>query len=151
RGCRAPAPCLRPAAGMRPRPRRCTGPASAAAGPRRPTGAASASFVEAQRVADRLPPRVAAVHVLRIESRLAQLHRGLAADVEAIRAVDDHRLGLRQLADPLLQLLRITPLDAIGRLLLARNVRPRAYVDDLDRLAGGHHLLHFLHADALDV
>src|SRR5262245_50631500 len=37
------------------------------------------------------PARVSAVHVFRVEARLAQLDRGLAADVEAVRAVHDHR------------------------------------------------------------
>src|SRR5215472_12629485 len=43
------------------------------------------------RPSDRLPARVSAVHVLRIEARLAQLDRGPAADVEAVCAIHDHR------------------------------------------------------------
>src|ERR687887_78435 len=109
------------------------------------------SRVHFDRVADCLPAGVAAVHVLRIEAGLAQLDRRLAADVKTVRTVHDHRFRLRELADPLLELLGIAPLDALRDILQARDRRPRAHVDDLDGLAGGHHLFHFLYADALDV
>src|SRR5262245_21772372 len=102
-------------------------------------------------VADRLPAGMAAVHVPGVEACLAQLDRGLAADVEAVGAVHDDRFRLRELADPLRKQFGIPPLDALCDALLAREARPRAHVDDLDGLAGGHHLFHFLHADARDV
>src|SRR5258706_6086932 len=109
------------------------------------------SWLQLQRCTDRLPAGVAAVHILRVEASLAQLDRGLAADVESVGAVDDDGLGLRQLADPLPELLRIAPPDALRNVLQARDGRPRAHVDDLDGLAGGHHLFHSRHAHALDV
>src|SRR5262249_61480384 len=102
-------------------------------------------------MANRFPSQVPAINVLGVEARLAQLDRGLAADVEAVRAVHDDRLGLRQFAAPLLELLGIAPLNAFRGFLLARDVQPRPDVDDLDWLAGGHHVFYFLHADALDV
>src|SRR5439155_4619751 len=98
------------------------------------------SGLEEERMTDRLPAGVAAVHVLSVEARLAQLDRGLAADVKTVRAVHDHRFRLRELADPLLELLGIAPLNALRDILQARDGRPRAHVDDLDGLAGGHHL-----------
>src|SRR5262245_55373753 len=59
-----------------------------------PEKEASPSRVQAQRMSDRPPAGVPAVHVLCVESRLAQLDRGLAADVKAVSAVHDHGLGL---------------------------------------------------------
>src|SRR4051812_24116516 len=109
------------------------------------------SCVHLDRVADRFPAGVAAIHVLRIEAGIAQLDGRFAADVKAVCAVHDHRFGFRQLADPLLELLGIAPLDALGDILPAGDRRPRTHVDHLDGLAGGQHLLHLLHADALDV
>src|SRR5262245_56689045 len=44
--------------------------------------------------ADGLHSQVAAVHVFRVEARVAQLDGGLAADMEAVGAVDHHGLGL---------------------------------------------------------
>src|SRR5262245_20658749 len=44
--------------------------------------------------ADGLHSQVAAVHVFRVEARVAQLEGGLAADMEAVGAVDHHGLGL---------------------------------------------------------
>src|SRR5215813_5668466 len=75
--------------------------------------------------ADGLHSRVAAVHVFRVEARVAQLDGGLAADMEAVGAVDDHRLGLVELADPLQELLGIPPLNTLGDILPARDGRPR--------------------------
>src|SRR5262245_28347317 len=77
------------ARGTRPRWPRCA-PAAAAAPCRRESSVVRLS-VHLDRVTDRLPARVAAVHVLRIEARLAQLDGGLATDVKAVRAVHDHR------------------------------------------------------------
>src|SRR5499426_3963883 len=101
--------------------------------------------------ADGLHSRVAAVHVFRVEARVAQLDGGLAADMEAVGAVDDHGLGLVELADPLRELLGIPPPSTLGDILPARDGRSRPNVDHLDRLAGGQHLFHFFHADAWDV
>src|SRR5215510_13105231 len=101
--------------------------------------------------ADGLHSRVAAVHVFRVEARVAQLDGGLAADMEAVGAVDDHGLGLVQLANPLRELLGIPPPSTLGDILPARDGRPRPNVDHLNRLAGGQHLVHFLRANAWDV
>src|SRR5262245_45840674 len=67
----------------------------------------SSSGLHLHRPAGCLPARVAAVHVLGVEAGVAQLDGGLAADVEAVGAIDHHRFRLRQLADPLVELLRI--------------------------------------------
>src|SRR3954470_9170529 len=86
--------------------------------------------VHFDRVADRLPARMPAVHVPRIEACVAQLDRGLAAHMETVRALHDHRFCLRELADPLLELLGIAPRNALGDLLAARDGGLRAHVDD---------------------
>src|SRR5262249_2503867 len=135
---------------MHPRLRRCTSRASADALRLRATRASSWVF-HPDRMADRLPPRMPAVYVLRVEASFAQLDRGLATDVEAVRAVHDHRIGLGQLAHPVLDQLGIAPLDPFGALLLPGETGPRPRIDDLSPLPGRHHGLHFLDADALDV
>src|SRR5215216_4771134 len=93
--------------------------------------------------ADGFHSRVAAVHVFRVEARVAQLDGGLAADMESVGAVDDHGLGLVELADPPRELLGIPPLSTLGDILPAHDGGPRPNVDHLDRLAGGQHLFHF--------
>src|SRR6185503_12726057 len=86
-----------------------------------------------RRPADRLPRRVAARHELRVEPEIAQLDSGLAADVKSIGAINDHRVRLRQLADPFLHALRIAPRGALRNLRCPVNRRPRTGIDDLDR------------------
>src|SRR5256885_14337220 len=56
-----------------------------------------------------LPGRVATLHVLRVEARLAQYYRGLAADMEAVHAEHHYRVGLRELAGPFLHEVRGAP------------------------------------------
>src|SRR5215470_15808023 len=79
------------------------------------------------------------LHVLRVEPSLAQLDRRVASDMKAVGAVDDHRLRSRELADPLLDTLRITPGRAVRDVLLPGHVEPRPHVDELHRLAGTQH------------
>src|SRR5262245_23973286 len=64
--------------------------------------AISGSGVHLDRAADGFPARMAAFHVPGVEAGLPQGDRRAAADVEAVDAVHDHRLRLRQLAHPFL-------------------------------------------------
>src|SRR5438105_10724360 len=109
------------------------------------------SAVHPDRGADRLPAGVSAIHVLRVESRLAQLDRCLAADVESVGAIHHHGLRLGQLADPLLALLGIAPRGAVREVLLTGDEVPRAHVDDLHLLPGTEHRLHLLNPDTRQV
>src|SRR5262249_35062732 len=88
------------------------------------------------RAPDRLPGRMATLHVFRVEAGLPQRDGGLAADMEAVNAEHHHRLGLRKLASPFLHEVRVAPGRAVHDLLLPRHGVPRASVDNLDRLAG---------------
>src|SRR5258706_5493480 len=97
---------------------------------------------------NRLPGRVATLHVLRVEAGLPQDDRGLAADMEAVYAEHHHRVGLRQLAGPLLHEVRVAPGRTVHDVLLPRHGVRRASVDDLHWLASLEHRLHFLYADA---
>src|SRR5215469_4310327 len=80
---------------------------------------------------DGLPGIVPAGHVTRVKARLAQCLGGLAANVEAVDAECDNRIGLRQLADPFVHTLRIAPGGAVHDVLGSGAVVPRARVDDL--------------------
>src|SRR5262249_55232665 len=109
------------------------------------------SRIDLERTTHRLPAGVSAIHVLRIESGVAELDGGLAADVKAVRAVNDHRFRFGKLTHPLLKVFGIAPPGTVGNVLQARDSRAWAHVDDLDGLAGRHHVSHFLHADGRDV
>src|SRR5437868_13386376 len=98
--------------------------------------------------ADRLPAGVAAFHVLRVEAGLAQRNGGATSDMKSVDAEHDDRIGLRQLAHPLLQALRVAPRGAVDDVLSARNVMPWTCVDESDRRSGVEHHLHLLDADA---
>src|SRR6476620_10212290 len=100
------------------------------------------------RASNRLPGRVTALHVLRVEAGFPQLDRGLAADVEAVYAEHHHRVGLRQLAGPFLHEVRVTPDRTVHDVRLPRHGVPRASIDDLHWLASLEHRLHFFYADA---
>src|SRR3954465_8049824 len=89
---------------------------------------------------------MAAVHVPSVEARLAQLDGGAATDVEAVGTVENDRLGLRELADPLLQPLGIAPGDAFRDVQLARDGMARPHIDYLYRLPEKNHRLHLLDA-----
>src|SRR2546425_7045550 len=94
------------------------------------------SGIELDRASDRFPGRVAAFHVLRVESGLAERDGCLASDVKSVSAEHDHRIRFRQFADPLLDAFRIAPDSAVHDVLLPRNIGPRASIDDLERRAG---------------
>src|SRR5580765_1454577 len=115
---------------MHPRLRRCK-PRVSAGALRLPATRAPSCALRPDRMADRPPAGVSAVHVLRVEPGFAQLDRGFAAYVKTVRAVHDDRLRLGKLADPLLEQLGIAPLNALRDILAARDGRPRAHVDDL--------------------
>src|SRR5262245_32406929 len=68
--------------------------------------------------------------------------------METVYAEHHHRVGLRQLAGPFLHEVRVAPGRTLHDVLLPRHGVPRASVDDLHRLAGLEHLLHFLYAHA---
>src|SRR5438270_3095725 len=103
------------------------------------------------RTLGRLPGIMSARHVASIESSLAQDLRRLAANVEAVDAECDDRLGLRQLADPFVHPLGITPGGACHDVLCPGAVVPRPRIDDLDRLAGFDHCPYFLHCHGWEV
>jgi hypothetical protein len=71
--------------------------------------------------------------------------------VEAVDAVHDHRLRLRQLAHPFLHPVRVAPGRADGDVLDARDGVLRAGVDELQWLAGVQHRPHFFDVDARQV
>src|SRR5688572_1950709 len=89
------------------------------------TARACRSWLHLDAPADRLPARVAALHVLRVETRVAQRDRRLAADVKAVDAEHHHRVGFRQLAGPFLHALGVAPGGAFDDVLRAGNVVPR--------------------------
>src|SRR5215218_11353457 len=99
----------------------------------------------------RAPCRVAAFHEARIESGVAQSDRGLASDVKSVGAKCDDGLRLRELAHPILHAFGIAPRGAFDDVLLARDEMPRARVDELHRLSGVEHRLHFFDADGRQI
>src|SRR5262245_38017196 len=70
----------------------------------------------------RVPGGDAAPDVPRIEPALPQRARHVAADVEAIGAIHGDRLLGRELADPLVDPVRITPRRAVHQIHGARDV-----------------------------
>src|SRR5690349_20154441 len=106
------------------------------------------SGIEPHGRAECLPARVPAVHVLRIESGIAQLACRAAGHVKAVGAVHDHRLRFREVTDPLLQSIRIAPLHALGDVLLPGQGMPWPHVDDLDGRFRRDELAHLFDADA---
>src|SRR5919109_5390831 len=97
---------------------------------------------------NRLPGRVATLHVLRVVAGLPQHDRGLTADMEAVYAEHHHRFGLRKLAGPFLHAVRVAPSRTVHDFLLPRHGVPRASVDDLHWLDSLDHRLHFLYVPA---
>jgi hypothetical protein len=84
--------------------------------------------VDLRRASDRLPGRVAALHVLGIESSLPQRGRSAASDVKSIKAEHYHRIRFRQLTRPLLHALRVAPDGAFDDFLRTGYVVPRTRV-----------------------
>src|SRR5207237_8632556 len=62
----------------------------------------------------------------------------------SLSAEHHDRVRFRQSPGPVMNALGIAPDRTIHDVLLAGNVRPRASIDDLDRLAGVQHSLDFL-------
>src|SRR6267143_6554645 len=91
---------------------------------------AQPSFEQRYRTLGRFPCIVSARHVARVESGLAQGLRRLAANVEAIDAECDDWLGLRQLADPFVDMFGITPGGTCHDVLCPGAVVPRPRIDD---------------------
>src|SRR5437016_3322938 len=100
---------------------------------------AQASPEQFHRTLARFPSIVSARHVASIEAGLAQGLRGLAANMEAVDTECHDGLGLRQLADPFVNPLGITPGGACHNVLRPGAVMPRPRIDDLDRLASLDH------------
>src|SRR5262245_4636774 len=115
----------------------------------RPSSIAARARLRVQfyRPSDRLPGRVAALHVLRVEAGVAKRDGGFASDVEPVGAKHYDRVGFRQLPNPFVDPLRVTPYRAVHDVLLSRDVRPGAGIDDLDRLARVQHGLDVLDRD----
>src|SRR2546421_11499599 len=113
----------------------------------RPAGGSSHSrrgLREELRLApDRLPCRVPAFHVTRIEPRIAQDARHAATDVESIYAENYDGVGLREVLDPFLHAVGIAPCGTVHDLALTRRGERGARIDDLDVLPGVDHRLHF--------
>src|SRR4029450_5090722 len=112
----------------------------------RPSSIAARARLRVQfyRPSDRLPGRVAPLHVLRVEAGFAERDGGLASDVESVGAKHYDRVGFRQLPDPFVDPLRVTPYRAVHDVLLSRDIRPWAGIDDLDRLSRVQHGLDLL-------
>ena len=89
------------------------------------------------RAARGVPRRDAAADEASVEASLDERLRHVAPDVEAVGAVDGHRLICRQLGDPLLDAIRITPRRARHQIHVARHVVPLPRVDDLHAAAVG--------------
>src|SRR5262245_52691326 len=67
---------------------------------------------------NRLPGRVATLHVLRVEACLPQHDRSLAAYMETVNAEHHYRVGLRQLTGPLLHEVWVAPSRTVHDVLL---------------------------------
>src|SRR4029453_19516984 len=91
--------------------------------------------MDLRRASDRLPGRVATLHVLGIKSILPQRGRSTASDVKSVNAEHYHRIRFRQFTRPLLHALRVAPDRAFYDVLRTGYVVPRTCVDELDRLA----------------
>src|SRR5262249_50852027 len=104
--------------------------------------------VDLRRASDRLPGRVAALHILGIESSLPQRGRCDASDVKSVNAEHYHRIRFRQFTRPLLHTLRVAPDRACDDVLRTGYVVPRTRVDELDRLALVQHRLDIFHRDS---
>src|SRR5688572_32991407 len=100
------------------------------------------SRVELHRPADRLPCRMTALHVLRVQARFPQHPGRLASDVETVHTEDDDRVALRQLAGPFLDTLGVAPRCAVDDVLSARDIVLRPGMDELDALPRLDHALH---------
>src|SRR5437879_1966804 len=71
-----------------------------------------------------VPRRDATADETRVEATLDERLRHVASDVEAVGAVDGHRLVRRQLDDPLLDAIWIAPRRARHQIRVARHVVP---------------------------
>src|SRR5262249_58523666 len=107
--------------------------------------------VELRRASDRLPGRVAAFHVLGIESGLPQRGRSAASDVKSVNTEHYHWIRFRQFRRPLLHALRVAPDGAFDDVLCTGYVVPRTRVDELDRLALIQHRPDIFHRDSRQI
>src|SRR5262249_35661124 len=107
--------------------------------------------VELRRASDRLPGRVAAFHVLGIESGLPQRGRSAASDVKSVNAEHYHWIRFRKFRRPLLHALRAAPDGAFDDVLRTGYVVPRTGVDELDRLAFIQHRPDIFHRDSRQI
>src|SRR5215831_3494060 len=118
---------------------------------RSPSAFRSELSVDLRRASDRLPGRVAALHVLGIESSLPQRGRSAASDVKSVNAEHYHRIRFRQFTRPLLHALRVAPDRAFDDVLRTGYVVPRTRIDELDQLAFVQHRLDIFHRDSRQI
>src|SRR5262245_54335321 len=107
--------------------------------------------VDFRRASDSLPGRVAALHVLGVESSLPQRGRSAASDVKSVNAEHYHRIRFRQFTRPLMHALRVAPDGAFDDFLRTGYVVPRTRIDELDRLALVQHRLDIFHRDSRQI
>src|SRR5262245_40059528 len=107
--------------------------------------------VDLRCASDRLPGRVAALHVLGIESSLPQRRRSATAYVKSVNAEHYHRIRFRQFTRPLLDALRVAPDRAFDDVLRTGYVVPRTRIDELDQLAFVQHRLDIFHRDSRQI
>src|SRR5258705_12426561 len=76
------------------------------------------------RAARGVPRRDAAADEARVEAPLDECLRHVAPNIEAVGAVNGHRLVLRQLGDPLADAIRIAPRRSRPQIHIERHVLP---------------------------